>query len=199
MSQIQPHAPSPTPPTRHGAQAAGPENRAVAELAAAVAAACEGAPEEMSRRVQAALVRAAADPTLLSPAEREPREDRYARHVIHSDAQGRFTILSIVWGPGQFSAPHAHHTWCGYAVRQNSLRETLYAMNTKGKAEPVRTEPRNPGFSCFAEAGLDQIHKLGNPGGAPAISIHVYGVDHEHISSHVNRMVDAEDDAACPN
>ena len=41
-----------------------------------------------------------------------------------------------------------------------------------------------------AAAGLDQIHKLGNPGTRPAISIHVYGVERDRIATHVNRAVE---------
>ena len=147
----------------------------------------------MKARVRAALERAAADPDLLSPEQCEPCADCYARHVIHADPLGRFTILAIVWGAGQFSPPHAHDTWCAYAVRENALRETLYRMDAaSGAVHPVCTEPRNPGYSCFAGAGLDQIHKLGNPGAVPAISIHVYGVGRERISSHVNRIVEID-------
>jgi len=56
-------------------------------------------------------------------------------------------------------------------------------------ARPVRTAVRTAGYGCFAQAGLDQIHRLGNAGVAPAISIHVYGVAWERIATDVNRMV----------
>ena len=86
---------------------------------------------------------------------------------------------------------HAHHTWCGYAVYENPLHETLFRFDpAQGKAEPVRTEVRVPGYSCYAGAGLDQIHRLGNSGPRPAISIHAYGVERERIATHVNRVVD---------
>jgi hypothetical protein len=53
----------------------------------------------------------------------------------------------------------------------------------------VGTDIRPPGYGCFAHAGLDQIHRLGNPGKEPAISIHVYGVDGAGVKTHVNRVV----------
>ena len=58
------------------------------------------------------------------------------------------------------------------------------------KAEVLQTQLREPGYSCFAAAGLDQIHRVGNSGSRPAISIHVYGVERERIATHVNRLVD---------
>jgi len=163
----------------------------VAELAADIGAACEGSRALMERRIVAALARAAADPELLTPAQRIPSPDCYARHVVCGDPAGRFTILSLVWMPGQFSPPHAHHTWCGYAVLENALDETVYRFDhAAAKAEVLRSEIRKPGYSCFAGAGLDQIHSLGNSGLRPAISIHVYGVERERVATHVNRKVD---------
>jgi predicted metal-dependent enzyme (double-stranded beta helix superfamily) len=163
----------------------------IGELAAEINAACDGPNAAMKVRIRAALERAVADPNLLGADHRAPRAECYARHVIYSDPLGRFTILAIVWGPNQFSPPHAHDTWCAYAVYENPLEETLFAMGAgAAKAKRVCTEARNPGYSCFAGAGLDQIHRLGNSGSVPAISIHVYGVGRERISSHVNRIVE---------
>ena len=106
------------------------------------------------------------------------------------DPAGRFTIVAIVWGRGQFSPIHAHHTWCAYAVHENALEETLYDWDGESAAAlPARTEVRSPGYGCYAHAGLDQIHRLGNSGSRPAISIHVYGVERERVGTHVNKVV----------
>lgn len=165
-------------------------------LAAEISAACFEQPKAMAEAVKAALRRAVADPHLLTPEQQLPCADRYARHVIYSDPSGRFTILAIVWGAGQFSPPHAHHTWCSYAVFDGPLEETVFAWDEDaGKARPLRTEVRNPGYECYAGPGLDQIHKLGNAGERPAISIHVYGVERERISTHVNRVLEASNAA----
>jgi predicted metal-dependent enzyme (double-stranded beta helix superfamily) len=163
----------------------------IAALGAEIGAACEGPAGEKSNRVVAALRRTAAILGLLTPAERQPRRECYARHRLYSDPSGRFTILSLVWGPGQFSLPHAHHVWCAYAVVENELTETLYDFDSDcQKALVLGSAARVPGFACFAEAGLDQIHRLGNAGSEPAISLHVYGVDGERVATHVNRLVD---------
>ena len=160
-------------------------------LAAEIAAACELPLTAMAACIKAALARAVLDPDLLAAEQRATQLGCYARHVLHSDAGGRFTILAIVWAQGQFSPPHAHHTWCGYAVYDNPLDEQLFRFDqAQSKAELVRTQARVPGYSCFAGAGLDQIHRLGNSGAKPAISIHAYGVERECIATHVNRVVD---------
>lgn len=164
---------------------------AVARLASEIGAACRGPSGAMGARIKAALASAAREPDLLRPEQRVAQVGCYARHVLASDTAGRFTVLAIVWAPGQFSPAHAHHTWCGYAVLENPLNETLFRFDpAQGRAEPVRTEVRIPGYSCYAEAGLDQIHRLGNSGPRPAISIHAYGVERERIATHVNRVLD---------
>jgi predicted metal-dependent enzyme (double-stranded beta helix superfamily) len=165
---------------------------ALADLATDIGAACEGPRALMERQVVAALARAAADPDLFTPAQRIPSRDCYARHVVFGDPAGRFTILSLVWMPGQFSPPHAHQTWCAYAVCDNTLTETEYAFEPATmKALPLRTVERRAGYCTFGEAGLDQIHRLGNAGVLPAVSLHVYGVESGRIGTHVNRKVDA--------
>ena len=156
-----------------------------------VASACDGPPAAMQPRLTAALAAAAADPALVTAAQCRPQAECYARHVLYGDPDGRFTVLALVWRPGQFSPPHAHHTWCAYAVRAGALSETLYAFDgATSTARPLREAARTAGYVCFAEAGLDQIHRLGNSGAEPAMSIHVYGVARERVATHVNRMLE---------
>ncbi len=163
-------------------------------LAVDISLACDAGTamqSEAASRIRAALERAVADPHLLEAKHRAPRKKCYARHVLYSDPFGRFTILAIVWGPGQFSPPHAHDTWCAYAVYDGPLHETGYAPDASGlRAKAICTAVRNAGYSCFAGAGFDQIHRLGNAGTRPAISIHVYGVERERIATHVNRVLE---------
>ena len=163
----------------------------VALLMAEIGDACEGPAEAMGQRIAHALRIAAAMPDLLTAELRAPRAGCYARHTIAADPAGRFTLLSIVWGPGQFSPPHAHDAWCAYAVAENTLTETLYEFDARsGKAVAVGTTEREPGYACFAPAGLEQIHRLGNASGVGAISIHAYGVEGSRVGTHVNRPMD---------
>ena len=162
------------------------------QLAAKITAACDGAPDLTAQRVVAALQAAAADPILLTADQCLACPDRYARHVLYADPHGRFTILALVWSEGQFSPVHAHNTWCAYAVHCGALAETLFRIDAAtAQATPLRTESRRAGYGCFARSGLEQIHRLGNAGPEPAISIHVYGVDAGQVCSHVNWVLDA--------
>ena len=141
-------------------------------------------------RLGGALKDAAAQSGLLTAEQRLSQAGCYARPAIHGDPAGRFTIVAIVWGAGQFSPIHPHHAWCAYAVCEGDLQETLFAWDsTRGRAWASCTGIRSPGYGCYAPAGLDQIHRLGNPGPQPAISLHVYGVERERVGTHVNRVV----------
>jgi predicted metal-dependent enzyme (double-stranded beta helix superfamily) len=163
----------------------------LALLMAEIGDACDGPADAMGRRIAHALRVGAAMPDLLTAELRAPRAGCYARHTIASDPAGRFTLLSIVWGPGQFSAPHAHDAWCAYAVTERPLTETLYDFDARsGKAVTADTAQREPGYACFAPAGLEQIHRLGNAGDVPAISLHAYGVEGARVGTHVNRLMD---------
>ncbi len=164
----------------------------IRQLATEITVASDGAPDRMTRRVVAALQAAAADPALLTADQCAPCPDSYARHVLYADPQGRFTILALVWSGGQFSPVHAHDTWCAYAVHRGALDETLFGFDAAtAQATPLRTETRRAGYGCFARSGLEQIHRLGNAGLEPAISIHVYAVAAVQVCSHVNRVLDA--------
>ena len=163
----------------------------LSRLVREVARACEGPVVCMGERIIPALAAAAADPSLITNGQCEPQAERYARHVLYPDPDGRFTVLALVWAAGQFSPPHAHHAWCAYAVRSGNLSETLYAHDdASGLARPSCVAIRRAGHACFTHGGLDQIHRLGNADGEPAISIHVYGVGRDRIATHVNRIVE---------
>ena len=109
----------------------------VALLMAEIGDACDGPAHAMGDRIAHALRVAAAMPDLLTAELRAPRNGCYARHTIAADPAGRFTLLSIVWGPGQFSPPHAHDTWCAYPVAENILTETLYEFDAQSGKDRI--------------------------------------------------------------
>jgi predicted metal-dependent enzyme (double-stranded beta helix superfamily) len=162
---------------------------------------CEHAAEPshtaaFAHRVRTALTQAAADPTLLTAAQREGASECYRRHLLAADPHGRYALVSLVWQPGQVSPVHAHHTWCGYAVIDGTLTETVYSWDeAAGCASETRTHPRHCGAVSYTRAGTTGIHRLGNRSATPAISLHLYGVPGSHIATHVNDLVRVEEGA----
>ncbi|MGT2430041.1 hypothetical protein ACU4HD_17300 [Cupriavidus basilensis] len=98
-------------------------------LTRAIDAAMALPPDRLPGAVQHALQASFADGNWLTPAQRQPDPQRYARHVLQADAQGRYTVVALVWQAGQFSPVHAHHTWCALSGGSGELQEHYYACD----------------------------------------------------------------------
>jgi predicted metal-dependent enzyme (double-stranded beta helix superfamily) len=150
-----------------------------------------------ARTIRVALAEAASQPSLLTPAQREGAPDRYRRHLLAADPRGRYAIAALVWLPRQTSPVHAHHTWCGYAVLDGTLSETIFRWNdTRHDASETRTQCRETGAISFVRAGRDGIHRLGNRSDRAAVSLHIYGVPGAQIGTHVNDIIQLADEQA---
>lgn len=143
-----------------------------------------------ARSVRAALAVAVADPSLLTDEQHEGAAQSYRRHLLAADPCGRYAVAALVWMPGQASPIHAHQTWCGYAVIEGELTETVYEWNDSlDSATEKRDQMRATGAVSFTRAGRTGIHRLGNRSARAAISLHVYGVEGAQIATHVNDLV----------
>jgi predicted metal-dependent enzyme (double-stranded beta helix superfamily) len=147
--------------------------------------------------MRVALAEVAADPALLTPAQREGATENYRRHLLAADPHGRYAIAALVWQPQQASPVHGHHTWCGYAVLDGALSETIFEWNgAQHCASATRTQMRKRGAVSFVRGGRGGIHRLGNRSDAPAVSLHIYGVAGAQLATHVNDVVRAADATA---
>ena len=147
-----------------------------------------------ARSMRIVLAEAAAVPGLLTPTQREGSAEHYRRHLLAADPQGRYAVAALVWFPHQASPVHAHHTWCGYAVLDGTLSETVFEWNgAQHCAGATRTQARNRGAVSFVRGGRGGIHRLGNSSDAPAVSLHIYGVAGAQIATHVNDIVRSAD------
>lgn len=158
----------------------------LARLAGHVGAAVSLPPDAMAREIQAALGEATAKTGWLPPERRRVNHDNYARHLLYGDQQGRFSILSIVWDHGQASPIHGHHCWCAVGVYLGALTENHYGEEA-GAPVLIESRRRDAGTLSF-EPAREGIHRLGNESGSIAISLHIYGVAQDRISTGVNRL-----------
>ena len=157
-------------------------------LADRIGAATALAPEAMSREIRSALGEATAAPDWLPAERRRASHENYARHLLHGDPDGRFSILSIVWDHGQASPVHAHHCWCAVGVYQGELTEHYYRDGGPG-GQPVLTDTKRRGAGTLSfDAAASGIHRIANESRAIAISLHVYGIAKDKISTGVNRI-----------
>ena len=117
--------------------------------------------------------------------------DTYTRHLVHADPYERFSVMLLVWRPGQNSPVHGHRTWCAYRVLRGTLSERHYRWNPENRtATQVGAVTRETGDTFSVPAGLQHIHALGNDSNAVAVSLHIYGVEQERIATGVNLLVD---------
>jgi 3-mercaptopropionate dioxygenase len=121
-------------------------------------------------------------PDVLTPDQRLGQPDRPAGHVLHAEPDGTFSLLGLVWRPGQTTRIHDHITWCVVGVLQGVEHEDLY----DDRLEPAGTRENHPGdVSGFAPPG--DIHRIRNTGSRTAISLHIYGTDITRIGSSARR------------
>ena len=59
--------------------------------------------------------------------------DTYTRHLVHADPYERFSVMLLVWRPGQNSPVHGHRTWCAYRVLRGTLSERHYRWNPENR------------------------------------------------------------------
>jgi predicted metal-dependent enzyme (double-stranded beta helix superfamily) len=122
-------------------------------------------------------------PEILTPDQRLGLADRVAGHLLHTESDGAFSILALVWRPGQSTRIHDHITWCVVGVLSGVEHEELFddALNPIG----VRDNP--PGeVSGFAPPG--DIHRIRNISDESAISLHIYGTDISRVGSSARRF-----------
>jgi len=116
--------------------------------------------------------------------------DNYARHIVYAAPNGAFTMMFLVWRPGQFSPVHAHHVWCAYKVLQGTLSEQHFHYDAAADAAVLSGgAERAEGSVVVALPGLEQIHRLGNAGTEVAISLHIYGLGEQEVPSGINHIL----------
>jgi 3-mercaptopropionate dioxygenase len=124
-------------------------------------------------------------PDVLNAEQRLGSPDAYRSHTLHVEPDGSFSIIALVWRPGQLTRIHDHITWCAFGVIQGVEHEELFDadLNVIG-----RSENHVGDVSGFAPPG--DIHRVHNTAAETAISIHVYGTDVTRIGSSARRYYD---------
>jgi predicted metal-dependent enzyme (double-stranded beta helix superfamily) len=128
-------------------------------------------------------------PGLLTPDQRVGSADGYTQHVLHVEPDGSFSVVALVWLPGQSTPVHDHVSWCAVGVYEGQETETLYRLaGRKGRRQLVVTgHAVNERGSVSGIAPPGDIHHVTNSGGTTAISLHVYGADIRALGSSIRR------------
>jgi 3-mercaptopropionate dioxygenase len=154
-----------------------------------------GSWQETADRVVTALRGRLPGPGLLSPAQLAGDPSGYQTHLVHAEPDGSFSIVLMVWLPGQRTPVHDHVAWCVSAVLQGTESEEVFRLvpgGPGGLGDHLHSVARNANpvgtVSGFAPPG--DIHQVTNIGDRVAVSMHVYGTDITRVGSSVRRVYD---------
>jgi 3-mercaptopropionate dioxygenase len=145
---------------------------------------------ETARLVAGELARHLPSPAMLTAEQRIGDPQGYRSHLLHAEADGSFSIVALVWRPGQVTPIHDHVTWCVFGVIQGEEYEEIFTLDEKNGClvESGTNSNRAAEVGGFAPPG--DIHRVRNAGEDTAISIHIYGTDVSRIGSSVRRSYD---------
>jgi 3-mercaptopropionate dioxygenase len=121
-------------------------------------------------------------PEVLTARQRLGEPSRATGHTLYIPPDGSFSIVGIVWRPGQGTRIHDHVTWCVVGVLQGVEHEELFDE----RLNPIGVNDNQVGeVTGFAPPG--DIHRIRNTSTTTAISLHIYGTDISRIGSSVRR------------
>jgi len=128
-------------------------------------------------------------PDVLSAEQRVGDPLGYSCHLLHSEADGSFSVVALVWLPGQATAIHDHVTWCVSGVLQGTEREERDELRDGGHLEDAGGTTNIVGdVSGLAPPG--DIPRVRNTAAETAISLHIYGTDVGRLGSSIRRTYD---------
>jgi predicted metal-dependent enzyme (double-stranded beta helix superfamily) len=164
----------------------------VADIEAVVATQID--PHAIAAAVQSRLLRLLGGKDFLTLKQREPDPAHYRSHILAVAPSRAFSVVGLVWLPGQVTPIHDHICWCVVGVVQGVEREERFGLRSDGTDERWLvfngSETLTAHHTCALVPPDENIHRVCNAGDDLAISIHVYGEDIERYQSSINQCFD---------
>jgi len=114
-----------------------------------------------------------------------PDRERYRQYRLYGDPTGRYSIVSFVWGPGQYTPIHDHTVWGLVGVLRGAEIAESFALGAAG-LEPGTRQRLDAGAVDAVSPRIGDIHRVRNAhNDRVSISIHVYGADIGMVHRHV--------------
>src|SRR5579875_1252569 len=129
-------------------------------------------------------------PEILTEAQRQGDPARYLSHLLHAEPDGSFSIVAMVWLPGQVTPVHDHVTWCVFGVLQGVEYEELFRLAGDGQSLVRVGSAGNATGEVSGFAPPGDIHRVRNIGDGVTISLHVYGADISRLGGSIRRIYD---------
>ncbi len=118
----------------------------------------------------------------LPPATLRPCEEHYARNLVYRDPQGRYSVIAMVWSPGQGTPVHDHGgLWVVECVYRGKIQVETFDRVREVDPKTFEFSPVSTLVAGCGESGAlippYDYHRLNNPHDTPTVTLHVYGGD----------------------
>ena len=128
----------------------------------------------------------------LAAEDLESSPEHYARHLIHSDPAGRYSVIAMVWEPGQGTPIHDHGgLWVVECVYSGKIRVRSFDPIGDKDAEIMRFGEAESIIAGCGPAGHlippRDYHVIENPVEKTAVTLHVYGGNMDHCRVYTPR------------
>jgi 3-mercaptopropionate dioxygenase len=127
-------------------------------------------------------------PEMLTSEQRYGDPLGYRCHVLHAESDGSFSVVALVWRPGQATPVHDHVSWCVTGIVQGIEHEERFELQDGWLVQSGTSDSLPGEVTGLAPPG--DIHRVVNTGPETAISLHVYGTDVGRLSSSIRRIYD---------
>jgi predicted metal-dependent enzyme (double-stranded beta helix superfamily) len=109
------------------------------------------------------------------------------RHVLYVDPDDDFVMTAITWLPGQVSPVHGHQVCCAYGVAEGELTEERF-QEESGRLHSTGARLHKAGEVAERDLHGKAIHRVSNRSARTIVSLHLYGVSAERLTTGINRL-----------
>jgi predicted metal-dependent enzyme (double-stranded beta helix superfamily) len=115
----------------------------------------------------------------------ETHPTHHNQHLLYCDPDDRFSVLSVVWGPGQGTPIHDHLTWGAIGMLRGAEWSQQYCITGGVPRAAGMPERLGPGQVTTVSPRLGDVHRVWNAfHDRASVSIHLYGGDIGKIERH---------------
>jgi len=145
-------------------------------------------PRDLREKVKELLIETAESTISLPEEFYQPGGEHYARRLLHLDPEKRFSVVVMVWGPGQGTPLHDHgNHWCVECVLEGKIAVTQYEHLGKSECGRELLKPHETAIAEMGEAGYlippFEYHTISNAlDDQNSVTIHVYGGDYQECN-----------------
>lgn len=125
--------------------------------------------------------------TLILNNETPMNENGYARHLIYADPAAKFSVVALRWLPSAATPIHGHNAWGCVGVLDGEIGCETYAHKPDMPCDNDNPYPDHlvstgkllagPGTVASVDPDPCGIHRIFNPTNAPALTLHIYGMN----------------------